>query len=620
MQPFFHWLAGNPYILLFAVVLAAVLLGRAKVAGYALGAVASAVVVGAAVSAAGTAFGVRLGVDAGARSLFYLLFMYALGLRIGPSLAHALRGDGPKLVALALVCSALGIAAALLLANLWDLPIGALGGLVAGSLTAAAAIVSAEEALHQGLVALPRGMSAADVSAMIAVSYALTVLWGTVGLLVVCRYLPRWWGIDVREAAKRCEDQLGVANVDDAGLTGLRPLTVRALRLVNGGLAGLTARQFAQRHPHLKLLDVLRIAPARLATADSETEAALGSAPMALAAAGVQSMTLLRDAAPSGPARLERTLLPETQYVKLGAADDVVFRQGDVVIVGGRLEDMAATVALIGPEVADPTAVNISLDYAQIVITQPAVIGRGLDELRAADYAGQVAIHHIERGGAPLPLGAHLKLQRLDVLFVAGVKSAVEKIAAQAGEVARSNPAAELATLAIGLILGLALGAVTLPFGASQVGLGNGPGLLVAGMIVAALSPHAGFLGATPDAARNLLEELGLVAFIAIVGIEAGAYLATRLPGDLAVKILVTGFVVSTIPPIAAWAIGHHLMKLNPAVLMGAIAGARSHGAPARNAACELGSSVPWIGFPVAHAISTLAVTVMGYVAMAASR
>ena len=620
MQPFFHWLAGNSYLLLSAVVLAAVLLGRVRFAGYALGAVACAVVVGAAVSAGGTAFGVRLGIDAGTRSLFYLVFMYGLGLRIGPSLAHALRGEGPKVAALALVCSALGLAAALLLANLWDLPIGALGGLVAGSLTTSAAIVSAEEALRQGLVALPRGVSAADVNGMIAVSYALTVLWGTVGILVVCRYLPRWWGIDVREAAKRCEDQLGVANVDDAGLTGLRPLAVQAHRLVNGGLAGLTARQFAQRHPHLKLLDVLRIAPVRLAATDSQAEEAFGSAPMALAAAGIQSMTLLRDAAPSGPARLERNLLPETQYVKLGAADDVVLRQGDVVIVGGRREDMASAAALIGPEVPDPTAVNISLDYAQIVITQPAVIGRELDELRAADYAGQVAIHHIERGGAPLPLGAHVKLQRLDVIFVAGVKSAVEKIAAQAGEVARPNPAVELATLATGFILGLAFGAITFPFGGSYVGPGNGPGLLAAGMIVAALSPHAGFLGATPDGARQLLEELGLVAFIAIVGIEAGTYLATRLPADLAVKILVVGFVVSTIPPIATWAIGHHLMKLNPAVLMGAIAGARSHGAPARDAARELGSSVPWIGFPVAYAVSTLAVTALGYVAMAASR
>ena len=620
MQPFFQWLAGNSYILLFAVVLAAVLLGRATLAGYALGAAASAIVVGAAVSAGAHAFGVRLGVDATTRSMLYLVFMYALGLRIGPSLAHALKGDGPKLAGLALLCSVPGLLATMLLVDWWDLPPGAAGGILAGSLTVSAAIVTAEEALHQGLVALPRGMTTADASGMIALGYALTVLWGTVGVLVVCRYLPRWWGLDVRAAAKRYEDKLGVANVDDAGLTGLRPLAVRAYRLVNDGLAGLTARQFARKHPQFRLLDVLRIAPDRANTVDSEVEVAVHTAPMALAAAGVQSVTLLRDAQPSGLTRLDRSLLPETRYEKVGAADDVVFRQGDVVIVGGRHEDMASNVALIGPEVNDPTAVNIPLDYAEIVVTQAAIAGRELDELRAADYAGQVAIHHIERGGAPLPLGAHVKLQRLDVLFVAGVKSAVEKVAAQAGHVARSNPAAEVATLAIGFVMGLGLGAITFPFGGAYVGLGNGPGLLIAGMIVASLSPHAGFLGATPNGARQLLEELGLVAFVAIVGIEAGAQLLTRLTGDLAVKILVSGFVVSTIPPIAAWVIGHHVMKLNPAVLMGAIAGARSHAAPARDAARELGSSVPWLGFPVAYAVSTLVVTLLGYVAMAASR
>ena len=620
MQPFFLWLAANSYILLFAVVLAAVLLGRATLWGYALGAAASAIVVGAAVSAGGSAFGVRLGVDATTRSIFYLLFMYALGLRIGPSLAHALKGDGPKVAGLALACSVLGLVATMLFVALWDLPLGAAGGILAGSLTVPAAIVSAEEAVRQGLLALPRGVSPADVTGTIALSFALTVVWGTVGALVVCRYLPRWWGLDVHAAAKRCEDQLGVANVDDAGLTGLRPLAVRAYRLVNDGLNGLTARQFTRKHPHFKLLDVLRIAPDRASTADPAAEVALQTAPMALAAAGVQIVTLLRDAQPSGPARLERHLLPETRYEKLGAADDVVFRQGDVVIVGGRLEDMASNVGLIGPEVNDPTAVNIPLDHAEIVVTQPAFSGRELEELRAADYAGQVAIHHIERGGAPLPLGAHVKLQRLDVLFVAGVKSAVEKVAAQAGRVARSNPAAELATLAIGFVVGLALGAINFPFAGSHVGLGNGPGLLVAGMIVASLSPHSGLMGATPNGARQLVEELGLVAFIAIVGVEAGTHLFTRVTGDLAIRILVAGFVVSTIPPIVAWAIGHHLMKLNPAVLMGVIAGARSHAAPAGDAARELGSSVPWLGFPVAFAVSTLAVTLMGYVAMAMSR
>ena len=67
------------------------------------------------------------------------------------------------------------------------------------------------------------------------------------------------------------------------------------------------------------------------------------------------------------------------------------------------------------------------------------------------------------------------------------------------------------------------------------------------------------------------------------------------------------------------WAIGYHWMKINPAVLMGGVAGARSHSGPAREAAKEIGSSVPWIGFPVGYAVSGVLLTVFGYLAMVLS-
>jgi putative transport protein len=57
-------------------------------------------------------------------------------------------------------------------------------------------------------------------------------------------------------------------------------------------------------------------------------------------------------------------------------------------------------------------------------------------------------------------------------------------------------------------------------------------------------------------------------------------------------------------------------MKINPALLVGAVAGARSHSGPCREAAVEIKSSVPWLGFPVAYAISGVLLTIFGYVAM----
>jgi putative transport protein len=88
----------------------------------------------------------------------------------------------------------------------------------------------------------------------------------------------------------------------------------------------------------------------------------------------------------------------------------------------------------------------------------------------------------------------------------------------------------------------------------------------------------------------------------------------------VALKIFIAGFLVCSIPPVIVWAIGYHWMKINPAILMGGVAGARSHSGPAREAAKEIDSSVPWIGFPVGYAISGVLLTVFGYLAMVMSQ
>jgi putative transport protein len=222
----------------------------------------------------------------------------------------------------------------------------------------------------------------------------------------------------------------------------------------------------------------------------------------------------------------------------------------------------------------------------------------------------------LERGGVPIPVGADTTLQRLDVLFVAGLKSAVEKVAAVLGKVARPSTATDLLTLSVGMIVGLLIGAINVPVGSFSVGLGNAGGLLLSGIFVSSVVSRLRFFGSTPNAARNILEDLGLVTFVGIVGINAGASLLAQLTGALAVKIFLVGFIASTIPPFVTWALGYHVFKINPAVLMGGVAGARSHSGPCREAAKEIGSSVPWVGFPVGYAVSGVLLTVFGYFAM----
>ena len=566
MEAIFKWFAANPYILLFFVVGAAVLVGKFTIKGYGLGMVAAAIVVGAGLSAWASTYGVKMSLDNFAKSLFYYLFMYGVGLRVGPSFINSLKGDGLKFTVLAVFCSVLGLLGAVYLSKAFDLPDGAAGGILAGSMTMSAAIGSAEEAVRQGVFKLDPGQTFEQVSGMIALAYGLTYIWGTVGIILICKYLPRWWGVDARAAAKKYEQEKGVPNVDDAGLSGYRPLSMRAYRLTNNEVAGKTVRQLLQQHPEYKVMNVAR---------------------------GEQN---------------------------LGAADDLVLQKGDVIALGGRLEAMTSNLGLIGPEVPDSKALNVPLDSAEILVTNKELVGKELGQLRNTPLAGTIALHHIERSGETIPMGLHTKIERFDVLFVGGMKSSIDRAAQLLGKVARPSTSTDLMTLALGMILGFLIGAISFPLAGSKVGLGNAGGLLVSGIIVSSIASRLRFFGSTPNAARNILEDLGLVVFIAIVGVNAGAGLISQLTGAVAVKIFLIGFVVCTVPPILVWAIGYHWMKINPAVLMGGVAGARSHSGPAREAAKEIGSSVPWIGFPVGYAVSGVLLTVFGYLAMVMSQ
>ena len=562
MEWFFGVLKAYPYILLFFTVGLAVAIGRVTIKGYGLGMVAGAVIVGAAISIWASTYGIKLQLDNFVKSLFYYLFMYGVGLRVGPSFVNSLGKDGLRFTILAVIAPVIGLAIVVLGTKMFDLPVGAAGGLLAGSQTMSAAIGSAEQAIVDGVVKLPEGITQEAASGMIAISYGISYIWGTVGIILIVKYLPRWWGVNAAEAAKKYEAEFGVKNVDDAGLSGYRPGGLRAYKLENASLAGKSIAQFRADNPEYRVINVRR---------DDEL---------------------------------------------LGADADLVLQLGDVIALGGKLESLTDKMGLIGPEVPDERVLNVPLDQAEILVTKPEAIGKALKEYRNTDIAGQLQVQKVERGGVPIPVGLETTLQKRDVVFVVGLKSAVQRAADMMGIIARQSTGTDLFTLSVGMILGFLIGMIQFPAFGSQVGLGNAGGLLVSGIVVASISSRLRFFGSTPNAARNILEDLGLVVFVAIVGLNSGATLLESLTGAIAIKIFLVGFVACTLPPFVVWAIGYHMFKTNPAILMGATAGARSHSGPCREAAKEINSSVPWIGFPVAYAVSGVLLTVFGYFAM----
>jgi putative transport protein len=296
--------------------------------------------------------------------------------------------------------------------------------------------------------------------------------------------------------------------------------------------------------------------------------------------------------------------------------NDEPLQLGDVITLGGRRESMTEKMGLIGPEVSDRVALDIPLDRAEVLVTNKAMLKKTPAEWRALPGADQIQAVGIERGGVPIPIGTDTRLQRMDIVTIVGLKDAVNQIGNAFGRIVRPSTATDLLTLSFGMILGFLIGAIDFPAFGARVGLGNAGGLLVSGVIVSSISSRLRFFGNTPAAARNVLEDLGLVVFVAIVGINAGNSLLTQLTGAIALKIFVVGFVACSIPPVIVWAIGYHIFRINPAVLMGGVAGARSHSGPCREAAVEIQSNVPWIGFPVGYAVSGVLLTVFGYFAM----
>src|SRR5688572_8881845 len=258
MEAFFEFLKANPFMLLFITIGLAVWVGSFSVKGYGLGMVAAAIVVGVALATWASTYGVKLGLDNFAKSLMYYLFMYGVGLRVGPSFFNSLKKDGLTFTILAVVCSVFGLSLVVGLSRLLGLPAGAAGGVLAGSQTMSAAIGTAEMAISQGAYKVPDGSTAEAVTAMIALGYGITYIWGTVGIILVCKYLPRWWGVDARKAAKEYEAAHGVANVDDAALSGYRPGSLRAYRVDNPSTAGMSIARFRQANPEYRVANVTR--------------------------------------------------------------------------------------------------------------------------------------------------------------------------------------------------------------------------------------------------------------------------------------------------------------------------------------------------------------------------
>jgi putative transport protein len=574
------FLGAQPFVLLFLTLALGSVVGRRKLAGISLGSTAGTLLVGILISlAAFLWYDIRYQVPSLLTTVSLNLFMFAVGLKVGPQFFAGLRMDGLKFVIVALVVVLLNFAIAFGAGKALGLAPGFATGLIAGSMTDTAVIGAATGAVESGSYRPSEGVTPETVIGNVAAGYAITYLFSLIGIILLIRYLPRLSGIDARQAAREAEESYGggegalpTVGTDPAYAMPKLGVDVRAYRVENPRIFGLRLHEVSVR-------------------------------------ADVPILQLLR----------------EGTVVDLNT--DPVFQAGDVVTVCADIDRMLARGAEIGSEVADPQARQVELEVADIVVTRKELVGLTLKEVvervrRAvfpgAEQAGRLAqvVGYI-RAGELLPAYPNTVVQRGDIARILGPRSRIDQIGRHTGMVVRASTVSDILTLALGLAIGYIIGYLHVVIGGIPISLGTPAGVMLAGIAISTLrSRYPLFGGPVSEGARSLLQDLGLDLFIAVVALNTAPSVAGAFTSGGVLGIMAVGISAALIPPVVGWFVGIKLLKLNAAVLQGALCGARFSTPALRAAQEEAGSAIPAVGYPVPYAITAVLVLVSGYLAL----
>lgn len=565
MSAFFEFLGSQPFFAIFGVVAIGMWLGKFSVKGISLGSVVCIVVVGIALSiAAYRVAGVSLVLPDILKTVFFNLFIFAIGVKIGPQFFSGLERGGWKLVAIGVIVAVLAPLFAWICARSFGLPEGALAGVLAGSNNSSATFGAASSALQSEAAAARLGDSLPQVTGTLSAAFALCYAFAQVQYVLFMRFLPALARLDAPaearafESSMRAEHTAPLPGTTEAGEINDRSIAVRAYRLARDRVAGHTIGEIRAKAPRVAVELVRRGGKWLELTASTKLEA------------------------------------------------------GDEVVVAAPLAAHALVREALGPELDDAEARTLTpTRTVDVVVSHREAAGHPLPELLAKLGPG-VYPNAVFRAGVEVP-AASTELKRGDVIRVTGTEPHIAALGAKVGQVVRASHTSDVLTLAIGLLIGAALGAIPIPFGRVSVTLGAAA-VLMTGILFGWLKTrHPAFGGPIAEGARQLLEVLGLNTFTAVLALNSGvAVLGVIADGPIG-QLVASCLIVSGVPAIIAWLVGRHLLGMNPALLMGAIAGARQCTSAMQAAQDETKSAVPGIGYPVPLAIATVVLSVVGY-------
>lgn len=390
-----------------------------------------------------------------AESFGLIIFVYALGLQVGPGFFSLFRKGGITLNTLALGVLFLGTVMTLMFHFILDVPLSDMVGILCGATTNTPALGAAQQTLIQ------KGLPASGAALSCAVTYPLGVLGVILAIFVI------------RKLFVTPKDLVAADSEHN------KPVYITEFQVHNPGIFGKTVKEVA--HSSTKKFVISRLwRDGRVCIPTSET--------------------LLKD-------------------------------KDHLLVITTSENDVDALTMLFGEHEAkdwnkkdiDWNAIDSQLISQRIVVTRPEINGKKLSSLRLRNHYG-INISRVYRSGVQLLATPDLVLQMGDRLTVVGEAAAIQNVESVLGNAVKSLSEPNLVAVFVGIVLGLALGAlpITFPGIATPVKLGIAGGPIIVGILIGSFGPRLHMITYTTRSANLMLRAMGLSMYLACLGLDAG--------------------------------------------------------------------------------------------------
>ncbi|MBQ8224503.1 MAG: putative transporter [Bacteroides sp.] len=444
-----------------------------------------------------------------AESFGLVIFVYALGLQVGPGFFSSFRQGGVQLNMLATGVVLLGTLLAVLGSYTLDISLPDAMGILCGATTNTPALGAAQQTLKQ------LGMDASTPALGCAVTYPLGVVGVILGILLMRKLLVR--PEDLLEQDKTADNKTFIA----------------AFQVRNPGIFNKTVREIAEISLQKFIISRLwRNGTVSIPTSDTEI---------------MQDDRLLIITAEKDAPAL--TML-------FGEQEDTDWNKKDI----------------------DWNAIDSQLISQRIVVTRPELNGKKLGSLQLRRHYG-INISRVYRSGVQLLPTANLTLQLGDRLTVVGEAPSVHNVEKVLGNAIKSLKEPNLVAVFVGIVLGLALGAVpfSIPGISIPVKLGLAGGPIIVGILIGTFGPRLHMITYTTRSANLMLRSLGLALYLACLGLDAGASFFETVFRPEGLLWIAVGFGLTIIPVILMGIFAFRAMKLDFGSTCGMLCGSMAN-------------------------------------------